>query len=240
MLALGAAHPFRPAQAAADRGRARHRPHADLPAPDEFDAYAREHPLGGMPYGTGAARATRELGVLARWVAAGAAAERPDAAARRRRATQVASWETFLNGDSLKERIIAPLPLRALVRRAPVLRRPAGRPVLPRRALAHAAGRADRRDRDACGPTTTRASRASGTGCGRSTRRSCTRRTSSTRSAPPRCAGCAQLFLDAPYWSRRAARATTPRRRRTRSSRSPRSPAAPATSTCSTTRSTSS
>jgi hypothetical protein len=103
MLALGAARPFAtgaklPASVGLDINRK-----LTCAAPDEFDAYAREHPEGGMPYGT-APLAGPELRVLAAWLAQGApgpapAAEPPPA--------DVAVWEAFLNGASLKERVVA-------------------------------------------------------------------------------------------------------------------------------------
>jgi hypothetical protein len=73
------------------------------PRSQEFAAYARQHPDGGMPYGT-APLSDAELGVLAAWVTQGATPLPPiavPAAATR----QVAAWEAFLNGESLKERI---------------------------------------------------------------------------------------------------------------------------------------
>lgn len=74
--------------------------------PSEFPTYATEHPRGGMPYGM-APLADAEVQVLSTWLAQGAplpatTPPRPSAAA-----AQVADWEAFLNGDSLKQRITA-------------------------------------------------------------------------------------------------------------------------------------
>ncbi len=104
MLALGAARPppageRLPADFPLDVNRA-------LSCADgaEFDAYARDHPHGGMPYGT-APLSNEELSILASWVAQGARA--PAAAAQPARDADVEVWEAFLNGPSLKERIVA-------------------------------------------------------------------------------------------------------------------------------------
>ena len=162
--------------------------------------------------------------MLASWVAQGAPAP-PAAALPAPRAERGRELGAFLNGDSLKERIVAPLPLRALVRRAPVLRR-ASRPgpffeiVRSRTAPGQPIDEiATVRPYDDPGAS------ASGTACGRSTRRSCTRRTSCMRSgrrearAPARAVPRQRLAADA------TSRATRPRWRRTRSSPSPQIPA---------------
>ena len=75
--------------------------------PDEFGDYAAKHPQGGMPYGMAPLR-DAELGVLASWATAGrAAAGAVRAAAGARAASRSQSWEAFLNGDSLKQRVVA-------------------------------------------------------------------------------------------------------------------------------------
>ncbi|MBL8447299.1 MAG: fatty acid cis/trans isomerase, partial [Zoogloeaceae bacterium] len=71
----------------------------------EFDGFAARHPEWGMPYALPAI--TRdEQSILNRWLAQGAPADSPPApsAAERR---QVGEWERFLNGDSLKERLMS-------------------------------------------------------------------------------------------------------------------------------------
>ncbi|HET9699427.1 MAG TPA: fatty acid cis/trans isomerase, partial [Burkholderiales bacterium] len=73
------------------------------PRIEEFDAYAREYPLGGMPYGL-PGLSEREHAVLTRWLELGWPWEGPPplpgAVGR-----QVKEWEAFLNGDSLKQRL---------------------------------------------------------------------------------------------------------------------------------------
>jgi len=71
----------------------------------EYDAYERDHPLAGMPYGLPGLN-ERELGVLTRWLAAGSPNDAPlplpvDLT------FQVQQWEQFLNGDSRKEQLMS-------------------------------------------------------------------------------------------------------------------------------------
>ena len=106
MLALGKAHPFPPGErlpASVGLGIDRE---LTCAKPDEFDAYASEHPQGGMPYGMAALR-SEELGILASWAAQGAPMPAGADAIPSRAQQQVQSWEAFLNGDTLKERVVA-------------------------------------------------------------------------------------------------------------------------------------
>ena len=75
------------------------------PRLDEYDAYARAQPLAGMPYGL-PGLAPKELDVITRWLAAGSPDE-PQAALPASVARQVADWERFLNGGSLKEQLMS-------------------------------------------------------------------------------------------------------------------------------------
>ena len=75
------------------------------PRLDEFDAYERDRPLAGMPYGL-PGLAPRELDVVKRWLAAGSPDDAPPslpAAVSR----QVSEWERFLNGNSLQEQLMS-------------------------------------------------------------------------------------------------------------------------------------
>ncbi len=106
MLALGHAHPFPegqrlPEAVALDIDRK-----LSCAEADEFDAYARDHPQGGMPYGV-APLGSEELSVLASWIAQGSPPPPPAPPLAPSAAAQVARWEEFLNGSSLKERITA-------------------------------------------------------------------------------------------------------------------------------------
>lgn len=104
MLQLGAAHAFPPGAKLP----------ADVPLditrelacaePDEFGSYVRDHPRGGMPYGT-APLSAGELDLLSSWLEAGAPLARAEKKLPPSALLQVARWETFLNGASLKERI---------------------------------------------------------------------------------------------------------------------------------------
>ena len=106
MLALGRAHPFPegqrlPEAVALDIDRK-----LSCAEADELDAYARDHPLGGMPYGMAPLRG-EELRVLASWIAQGSPPPPPAPPLPPSAAAQVARWEAFLNGSSPKERITA-------------------------------------------------------------------------------------------------------------------------------------
>lgn len=75
------------------------------PKPEEFDKYAREHPLWGMPYalpGLG----DDEFNTVKRWLEAGSPiAERPPL--ERPVLAQIGDWERFLNADDLKTQLLA-------------------------------------------------------------------------------------------------------------------------------------
>ena len=103
MLALGRAHPFAegqrlPPEVPLDIDRA-----LSCPTASEFDGYAREHSVGGMPYGMAPLR-DEDIRILASWIAQGTPPP-PAAAVPASAQREVARWESFLNGDSLKERI---------------------------------------------------------------------------------------------------------------------------------------
>jgi hypothetical protein len=76
------------------------------PRLEEFGAYAKQHPLGGMPYGM-TRLADTELAVLAAWLAEGAPLPASQPPLPPPTAAQVARWEAFLNGESLKQRVSA-------------------------------------------------------------------------------------------------------------------------------------
>ncbi|MGH8616159.1 MAG: fatty acid cis/trans isomerase [Burkholderiales bacterium] len=75
------------------------------PAVEAYAGFEKDNPLWGMPYGLPGLNA-REMDVITRWLAAGApfegVAPLPAAAVR-----QVQAWEIFLNGNSLKERLMS-------------------------------------------------------------------------------------------------------------------------------------
>ncbi|HKO89897.1 MAG TPA: fatty acid cis/trans isomerase [Polyangiaceae bacterium] len=78
---------------------------ASCPTLAEFDDYASEHPQQGMPFALPNLE-PEQYQTLVHWLAQGAprsAAEVLDASV----AEQVATWEHFLNGQSLKERLVA-------------------------------------------------------------------------------------------------------------------------------------
>jgi hypothetical protein len=78
---------------------------ASCPTLAEFDDYASKHPDQGMPFALPNLD-PKQYQTLVYWLAQGAPRQAPsalDASA----AEQIASWEQFLNGQSLKERLVA-------------------------------------------------------------------------------------------------------------------------------------
>ena len=106
MLALGRAHAFAPDERLPESLSLDISRSLTCPTLDEFDDYASEQPLGGMPYAM-APLSDAELGVLSGWAARGEPPTDAPPALPASAATQVAQWESFLNGESLKQRITA-------------------------------------------------------------------------------------------------------------------------------------
>jgi hypothetical protein len=106
MLELGAAHSFAAGDKLPDAVDLEITRELSCAKPDEFADYVQEHPLGGMPYGT-ASLSEAEQATLAGWMAAGAPTDVLRKPLRARARAEMASWETFLNGTTLKERIVA-------------------------------------------------------------------------------------------------------------------------------------
>jgi hypothetical protein len=106
MLALGRARPFPPDQRLPDSVPLDINRALSCPTAQEFDEYAADHPLGGMPYGT-APLAHDELALLLGWVEQGAPLPAAPQALPAALLREVAGWEDFLNGESLKQRITA-------------------------------------------------------------------------------------------------------------------------------------
>lgn len=75
------------------------------PTIEEFDAFERDNPWWGMPFGLPGLNAA-EMATLNRWLEDGAAVEElpllPPAVEQ-----QLAEWERFLNDDSLKQRLVS-------------------------------------------------------------------------------------------------------------------------------------
>ena len=72
---------------------------------EEFDRFEKDFPLWGMPYGL-PGLSDAESSTLVRWLAQGAPYEGP-APLPAEVERQVQDWETFLNGDSLKQRLVS-------------------------------------------------------------------------------------------------------------------------------------
>ena len=74
-------------------------------ADDTFDKFTKEHPLWGMPYAL-PGLPDAEQDVLKRWIEQGAVyTKRPPLALEY--VEHIKQWEAFINGDSLKEQLVA-------------------------------------------------------------------------------------------------------------------------------------
>ena len=78
---------------------------ASCPRIEQFDAYERKFPLAGMPYGLPGLN-SREMSTVTSWLAAGSPYDGPLplSAAQQQ---QLEVWEAFLNGASIKERLMS-------------------------------------------------------------------------------------------------------------------------------------
>jgi len=76
------------------------------PAPADMAGYARANPYGGMPYGM-AALEEAEWDALSAWAGDGAPPLRRSTPMNDATDAQIATWEGFLNGETLKERLVA-------------------------------------------------------------------------------------------------------------------------------------
>ncbi|MGD8176002.1 fatty acid cis/trans isomerase [Marinimicrobium sp. ARAG 43.8] len=75
------------------------------PSAEEFEGYAESNPLAGMPYGL-PGLSDKEHDTLIHWLRDGAPGGGP-APMGKDLSQQVTQWERFLNGDSLKERLMS-------------------------------------------------------------------------------------------------------------------------------------
>jgi hypothetical protein len=75
------------------------------PTLEEFDDYAVKHPKGGMPYAL-PNLSRKEHTTLVHWLAQGAPMPE-DEAPSKTAAKQIKQWESFLNGSSNKEKLVA-------------------------------------------------------------------------------------------------------------------------------------
>lgn len=106
MLQLKQAHPL-PTNTVLDPGNWDFSLDRDQQCPtiEEMDQFEQEYPKWGMPYGLPQI-AQNENDTLMEWLAAGApmtGVEPPSAAIK----AKISEWETFLNGNSLKEQLVS-------------------------------------------------------------------------------------------------------------------------------------
>lgn len=104
VLALGRAQPFSPDARLPESFPLDINRKLSCPTESEFDGYARKHPTAGMPYGM-APLTDAEIGVLAAWFQQGTPPPPAPPPVPKSALGQVGSWEEFLNGPTLKERI---------------------------------------------------------------------------------------------------------------------------------------
>ncbi|MEH6549138.1 MAG: fatty acid cis/trans isomerase [Pseudomonadales bacterium] len=72
---------------------------------EDFDKFEKKYPLWGMPYGLPAV-GKQEQDTLQQWLAAGAKASYSQLATNKHQQA-VEQWENFLNGDSLKQKLMS-------------------------------------------------------------------------------------------------------------------------------------
>ena len=77
----------------------------ECPSIDEFSEYQQEHPLWGMPYAMPGLSLKEEYTVL-QWLQHGAKVE-PRPAMSPPAAQAIAKWESFFNGDTLKQQLVS-------------------------------------------------------------------------------------------------------------------------------------
>ena len=75
------------------------------PLPDEFAAYAKANPHGGMPFAV-TGLSDEEYATLQRWLAQGAPLDSRSWQPSPREQVQISDWEGFLNGTSLREQLV--------------------------------------------------------------------------------------------------------------------------------------
>ncbi len=104
MLTLKAEHPLPDGRLPAALDTSRNRK-AFCPSNDDFDRYAKERPLHGMPYGL-PALSDDEFTRITRWLEAGAniAAAPPLSSAAQK---EIAEWERFLNRNDARSQLMA-------------------------------------------------------------------------------------------------------------------------------------
>ncbi|MCB0345936.1 MAG: fatty acid cis/trans isomerase [Bdellovibrionales bacterium] len=77
----------------------------ECPTIEEFDAFEKDYPLWGMPYGL-PSLSTNERGLLASWISSGA--QTPERAALSElHMKRIAKWEKFFNGNTAKEKLMS-------------------------------------------------------------------------------------------------------------------------------------
>lgn len=105
MLALKRKHPLPPQPLLPETFDLSLDREQQCPTDSQFDSFAGKYPLWGMPYGLPGVT-DQEHQTLMRWIEQGAPYRERDPVSPAPSA-QVAEWEAFLNGDSLKSRLMS-------------------------------------------------------------------------------------------------------------------------------------
>jgi hypothetical protein len=105
MLALKREHPLPPGQPVLESFDLSLDRKQQCPTEEQFDDFAHDYPLWGMPYGL-PGLTQGEHATLMRWIEAGTPYQQPEGLSQPLR-DRVTEWETFLNGRSLKEQLMS-------------------------------------------------------------------------------------------------------------------------------------
>lgn len=106
MLQLGKQHPFPPNSKLPDHIELGITRHNQCPTNEQFDTYAKQHPLEGMPLGV-AALSDQEYAKLAAWLEQGAPFDKQSAPISQADQKHIQQWERYLNQTSPEHQLVA-------------------------------------------------------------------------------------------------------------------------------------
>lgn len=106
MLALGKQRPFQPNTRLPDSMKLGVTRSNQCVAPDEFDDYARKHPLEGMPLGV-TGLSDKEFAIISAWLAQGAEIESAPTQASSAEQAVIDDWEAWMNQDNTRQQLVS-------------------------------------------------------------------------------------------------------------------------------------
>ncbi|MCQ6261417.1 fatty acid cis/trans isomerase [Alcanivorax sp. MM125-6] len=106
MLALGRAREFAPGDKLPEEIQLGLKRQNQCPTPAGMDAYAEDHPLGGMPLGT-PALTDEEFATMRAWLEAGAPPGNDSVTLSEAETRQIRAWENWLNRDGRRQQLVA-------------------------------------------------------------------------------------------------------------------------------------